>query len=500
MQESRETPEPGHILAGKYRVERIIGEGAMGYVLGAYHLELEERVAIKCVRNFSAAGPEAIERFLREAKLCAKIQSDHVVRVRDVGRDDNAAPFIVMEFLEGQDLSSLVNDHKHLSPETAVDYVIQACEAVAEAHSMGIVHRDLKLQNLFLARRKDGSEIVKVLDFGISKVTNAAQAMTMGTAILGSPLYMSPEQMRSSRDVDARSDIWSMGIVLYELLTGRVPFIAESLPELCIQVMNADAPRPSAIAPEIPPALERVVLGCLAKNPNDRPSHVGMLVQALAPFSTARSRANLERIARIQPSDPRDSSIHVPPSSTSQPMLPIQARTLAMGPGGSSVQTASSAGSVSGQTTPNWSASQSTGERPKRSHRALVLGGGLGLLLVFGLGLASLRARLLGRGGAEATTSAEHVATGSGGPTPSTSIVNEPAPTQPATPPATASTGSDPAASSQTDAGVVVSKTTDALRVKDAKQKPKTVTLEAPKPTSLQPASSAPHALGDSRR
>lgn len=398
MQDSRETPEPGQILAGKYRVEKIIGEGAMGYVLGAYHLELEERVAIKWVRDIGSASPEAIERFLREAKLCAKIQSEHVVRVRDVGRNEKGAPFIVMELLDGRDLASVVDTHKRVAPPTAVDYVLQALEAVAEAHSMGIVHRDLKLQNLFLARRKDGSELVKVLDFGISKVTNASQAMTMGTAILGSPLYMSPEQMRSSRDVDARSDIWSMGVVLYELLTGTVPFMAESLPELCMQVMNAEPTAPSALVKEISPGLEGVLLSCLAKSPSDRPAHVGILAQALAPFATPQSRPSVDRIARILPITPQDPPLRAPMSS-SRLAVPIQARTLAITPDRPSGPLTGSGGPASGigaaqsQTTPNWAASQSSTTSSKGPNKALFAVPAVAVVVMAAIGFVGWKSR-----------------------------------------------------------------------------------------------------------
>ncbi|AKV04800.1 Serine/threonine protein kinase PrkC, regulator of stationary phase [Labilithrix luteola] len=377
-------------MAGKYRVEKIIGEGAMGYVLGVYHLELEERLAIKWVRDVQAAGQQAIDRFLREAKLCAKIQSEHVVRVRDVARTDAGTPFIVMELLDGHDLSALVEGGKRVPPPLAVDYVVEACDAVAEAHQLGIVHRDLKLANLFLARRKDGSDVVKVLDFGISKVTStASMAMTAGTAILGSPLYMSPEQWRSSKDVDARSDIWSLGVVLFELLTSDVPFVAESLPQLCMQITNAPARDVMQMAPGVPEGLARVVHACLEKDPAHRPQNVGAMARALAPYATPRSRASLERISRMWPtggihevqavSRPQPSSVSLPAFQAQTLVAPEHLRP-PMGPAGH--MTAGQPPTPS-STLPNWAASQgTTASATKTSRAGLFVGGGVGVVAI----------------------------------------------------------------------------------------------------------------------
>jgi serine/threonine protein kinase len=241
-------PEPGEMLAGRYRVERVVGVGGMGIVASAMHVELDERVAVKLMKR-ETMNPQSIARFLREARAAAKIKSEHVARVTDVGMLESGTPYMVMELLDGEDLSRLVRERGPLSVPDAVDYVLQACEAVAEAHAMGIVHRDLKPENLFLARKPGGQRVVKVVDFGISKqLTREGEASvddgakTRTSAWLGSPLYMSPEQMRSAKDVDARTDLWSMGLILFELLTGRVAFNAPSLVELWGLVMTAPPP------------------------------------------------------------------------------------------------------------------------------------------------------------------------------------------------------------------------------------------------------------------
>ena len=206
---------PGDVLAGKYRVERVLGVGGMGVVVAARHLQLDERVALKFLREKVIDEPEIVVRFLREARAVAKLRSDHVVRVRDVGNLENGAPYIVMELLEGETLKERVKRDGALPREQAVDYLLQACSAIAEAHSHGIVHRDIKPTNLFLTFRPDGRALVKVFDFGISKQLpthadpDAELGMTATTSMLGSPLYMSPEQMVSARNVDARTDIWS---------------------------------------------------------------------------------------------------------------------------------------------------------------------------------------------------------------------------------------------------------------------------------------------------
>jgi eukaryotic-like serine/threonine-protein kinase len=296
---------PGTVLGGKYRVERLLGSGGMGWVVVATHLQLEQRVALKFMHaSHAATSPEAVSRFLREARAAARIQSEHVARVSDVGTLDDGAPYLVMEYLEGQDLDALLRARGSLAPALAVDYVMQACEGLAEAHAAGIVHRDLKPANLFLARRSDGSTRVKLLDFGISKLMPAPGgspdgSVTSTQALMGSPLYMSPEQMRSSKNVDRRADIWSMGVILYETLGGRSPFDAETLPEVCARILAEPPPPLSTVRPEVSPGLAAVVNRCLSKEPQARYPDVAALARALAPFASAEARGAADRIARM---------------------------------------------------------------------------------------------------------------------------------------------------------------------------------------------------------
>jgi len=228
---------PGTLLAGKYRVERVLGQGGMGVVVAAQHIHLEERVAIKLMLAEAAFSAEAVARFVREARAAAQLESAHVAKVSDVGTLEDGRPYMVMEYLDGHDLANVLAANGPLPLQDAIDYLLQASEAIAEAHSIGIVHRDLKPANLFLTRRRDRTPQVKVLDFGISKVSGSARsssdnALTRTSTLMGTPLYMSPEQMTSVRDVDARSDIWALGIILFELLTGAPPFVGETLPQV----------------------------------------------------------------------------------------------------------------------------------------------------------------------------------------------------------------------------------------------------------------------------
>jgi len=296
-------PVPGTIIAGKYRVERTLGEGGMGLVVSATHMELEQEVAIKFLLPDATRSDVAVERFLREAKVAAKIRSDHVARVHDVGKLDGVqghVPYIVMEHLEGSDLRQLIDRGGALSLEEACEIVLQACEGLAQVHAAGIVHRDLKPSNLFVTRKADGSPAVKLLDFGISKLTVPGEgtgdpALTSTATIMGSPAYMSPEQLKSTKEVDGRTDVWSLAAVFYEALTGSPVFRGETLPQVCAMIASEDPMPPSTRRSDVPDAIDRAILRALDKDPATRASLVD-LARAAARFAPERARGSLERI------------------------------------------------------------------------------------------------------------------------------------------------------------------------------------------------------------
>ena len=279
---------PGDMLLQKYRVERVLGQGGMGIVVAARHVELGQVFAIKCMLPSALSEEGAIERFLREARAAAQIRSEHVVRVVDVGRLETGAPYMVMEHLSGSDLGAIVGARGALPVGEAVTYVLEACEALSEAHAMGIVHRDLKPANLFVVRRPNGTSFVKVLDFGIAKQTVPGQvALTKTNAVMGSPLYMSPEQMFSSKNVDLRADVWAMGVVLYELCTGQVPFEGATVTEVVARVVQQEPAPPSTIRPNIPAGIDAAIARCLHKQPEQRYATIAELAAAIRPFAGA---------------------------------------------------------------------------------------------------------------------------------------------------------------------------------------------------------------------
>jgi serine/threonine protein kinase len=295
--------QEGDLLAGKYRVEKVLGFGGMGVVVSAFRGDLEQRVAVKFLSQAAAERPDAAERFRREARAAAKIRSEHVARVLDVGTLDTGLPYMVMEYLEGNDIAEELRRLGRLPMLEAVEFVLQAIEALAEAHAAGVVHRDLKPGNLFLAQRADGTRRVKVLDFGISKALSGTSveelSLTKTAALIGSPLYMAPEQMRSAKDVDTRADIWSLGAMLYEMLTGEPPYTGESIPQLCAALLHDDPIPLRQHRPEIPEGLELAVLRCLMKDRNNRFPSVFELGRALLPFALADSRIHVERAERV---------------------------------------------------------------------------------------------------------------------------------------------------------------------------------------------------------
>jgi serine/threonine-protein kinase len=389
--EAESFPRPGETIGGKFVVDRVLGMGGMGVVLGARHSQLGQQVAIKVLRREAIASADSVERFLREARAAAGLQSAHVVRVTDMGTLDSGVPYMVMEHLVGSDLARMLEERRQLPQSETVDYVLQAMEAVAEAHTLGLVHRDLKPANLFVTRTPDGSPLVKVLDFGISKVMEGGvmsqPSLTATTTIMGSPLYMSPEQVRSSKNVDARTDVWALGVILHELLAGAPPFQAETMTGLCARIV-ADPPEAlRARRPDVPPAFESVVMRCLEKDATKRFQSVGELAVALRPFASAEGRLVSDRIARIRGPRSVGGSAPLPPH-----VAPV-APTLREG----------AAAAPYGGTQPAWHTSSSPRATRKR---ARVVTMAAALLLLVGAGF-SMR---LGRPRVEAPPPAPAVA------------------------------------------------------------------------------------------
>ena len=294
-------PGVGETLAGKYRIIRLIACGGMGAVYEVHHEILDQSVALKVLLPEAAEHTGAAARFINEAKASARIRNEHVAQVMDVGRLDNGSVYIVLELLKGADLARVLEQQGALPLEDAVDYCLQALEALAEAHSLGIVHRDLKPANLFLAQREKGAPMVKVLDFGISKLIGTERKqhgdpVTDSRALLGSPSYMSPEQVRSSKHIDARSDIWSMGVILYRLLAKQPPFEGDNLGTVLAAILESTPTPIRQYRPEVPEALERVILRCLDRNRDTRFQSVDELAEALMPFAPPKARYSLDRI------------------------------------------------------------------------------------------------------------------------------------------------------------------------------------------------------------
>jgi len=302
----------GLVLLGKYRVIGTIGVGGMGVVISAEHLQLHTKVAVKFMLPALVAHDSVVKRFVNEARAASRIQSEHVARVLDVGSmtgeglPDGGVPYMVMEYLRGRDLSQLVSSGKRLPVHEAIDFVVQASDALAQAHKVGIIHRDIKPANLFLTDY-EGRKFVKVLDFGISKILDEEPQemnLTKTTTVLGSGLYMSPEQMRSAKNVDFRTDIYSLGVCLYELLAGTQPFTAETFSELVVKV-NIDPPTPlKQYRPDISDDFAAVLAKVYARKPEDRYQSIQEMVSALGAFAAEGSANAVRQVQGITMAGP----------------------------------------------------------------------------------------------------------------------------------------------------------------------------------------------------
>ena len=301
-------PQPGEVIDGKYQVIRTLGQGGMGAVVRAYHLDLQANVALKFMNPDFLEVPGAAERFRKEGIATRAIESDHVVRVFDTGRLPGGAPFLVMDCLEGKDLSQILAEQGKpgLPPARAVHFVLQILRGLQAAHGLGIVHRDMKPANCFVVRRDGEDDFVKLLDFGISKVLLPDNAsLTSTQSSLGTPLYMSPEQARSPREVDERSDLYSVGVILYELLSGRTVFNSESgqLTELLFKLFTAEPEPIDGLVADLPEGFAKVVHKALARSPKDRYASALEMAEALEPFADARGALLIAKMRAFVPPD-----------------------------------------------------------------------------------------------------------------------------------------------------------------------------------------------------
>jgi serine/threonine protein kinase len=290
------------LLTEKYVMLDTLGGGGMGHVYRARHRQLKRLVAIKLLSQ-DLEGQEAVTRFLREARAVAQIGSLHVAHVMDADVLANGQPYIVMEYLQGRDLAAWVAADGRLSATLAVDFILQALDAIAEAHALQIIHRDIKPGNLFATRTAGGDTLIKVLDFGLAKTNPSFDTLAPGItergAVLGTPSYMSPEQFMDAQAADVRSDIWALGATLFELLTGTPPFTGNSLPQVYRAVIARPIPSLRSLVPELPEGLEDVVATCLTRERELRYADVAELALALKPWASSGAHVHAERVRRI---------------------------------------------------------------------------------------------------------------------------------------------------------------------------------------------------------
>jgi serine/threonine-protein kinase len=293
----------GEILAGKYRVERVLGAGGMGVVVRVTHVEHGGVYALKFLRPSVARKPSAAARFLREAEASGRVKSPHVVTITDVGELASGSPYLVMEYLEGICLEARLAGGLRLPLDEACELGLQAAEGLAAAHAMGVIHRDIKPANLYITHILEGTGLLKIVDFGISKILDPeggpGQQLTRTQTSIGSPLYMSPEQMRSARSADFRADQWSLGVVIYRMATGQLPFDAQSLPRVCAQVLEGNFVPVATRCDDLPPEFAAAVERCFRVSPDERHADIAELAAALAPFAPAQGVERAKRCREI---------------------------------------------------------------------------------------------------------------------------------------------------------------------------------------------------------